>query len=156
MRTIDYYGETIEISDYQEQHHYASQSEWAEGFAVNPKQRNDFDCTPNELRDPDEVADWWGKPYILTTDVDQVPQHAFTWAEHVAMHKVHHWPLNTTQAEFEAQKLASREQFMAQFPTGVSYTVRCLDGGAHDRSTWCGEFASLKAAVQAAKQRAGR
>lgn len=139
MRTIDYYGDTLEISDYQEQHHFDNQAEWADGFAVNPKLRPDFDNTPNELREEQEVADWWGKPYILTTDVDQVPKHIQTWEEKVKMYQANNWPLNLTQAEFETQQLASREQFLAQFPTGVSYTVRCLDGGAHDRSTWCGD-----------------
>ena len=33
------------------------------------------------------------------------------------------------------------------------FTVRCLDGGAHDRSTWIDESTTLEGAVHAAKQR---
>lgn len=39
----------------------------------------------------------------------------------------------------------------AQWPEGVRYTVRCLDGGAWDRSTWWGSFGSMAEALQCAE-----
>lgn len=36
-------------------------------------------------------------------------------------------------------------------PEGIHYEVRCLDGGAWDRSTWWGGFGSLGAALECAK-----
>lgn len=44
-------------------------------------------------------------------------------------------------------------EFLSKFPTGTSFTLRCLDGGAWDRSTWWGEFATIGEAVAEAKRR---
>lgn len=42
--------------------------------------------------------------------------------------------------------------FLAHYPQGVRYDVRCLDGGAWDRSTFLGAFGTLEAAVKAASE----
>jgi hypothetical protein len=43
--------------------------------------------------------------------------------------------------------------FLRAFPDGVRYDLRCLDGGAWDRSTWWGSFASAQLAAAEAKTR---
>lgn len=43
-------------------------------------------------------------------------------------------------------------EFIAHFPEGVRFDVRCLDGGAWDRSTWWGSFSDLRSAVACATQ----
>lgn len=40
--------------------------------------------------------------------------------------------------------------FKEHWPTGQRYDVRCLDGGAWDRSTWRGSYGSLDEAIDAA------
>jgi hypothetical protein len=156
MRVIEYYGETLEISDFEDCHRYANQSNWTDGIAVNPTLRPDFDDTPNELREDDEINDWWGKPYIVTTHIDELPLMSQTWDEKVALFRQHNWALNETREQFEATQAEARARFLADRPEGINYTVRCLDGGAHDRSTWCGEFATLAEAVAGAKARANQ
>jgi len=153
MRVIEYYDQTLEIEDYEYQNRYNNQTEWADGFAVNPNLRPGFDDTPNELRDNDEIADWWGKPYIVTTHIDELPMMSQTWDEKVALFKQYNWALNPTREQFEAAQQQSRARFLADRPEGINYTVRCLDGGAHDRSTWFGEYAPLEEAIAGATVR---
>jgi len=45
-----------------------------------------------------------------------------------------------------------RESWLKAWPTGVRYDVRRLDGGAWDRSTNCGSFASLEDAIAVAEE----
>jgi hypothetical protein len=45
---------------------------------------------------------------------------------------------------------------MAEFPDGIKFTVRCLAGGAHDLSTWIGEFATMAEAVNSAQNQAAK
>jgi hypothetical protein len=41
---------------------------------------------------------------------------------------------------------------LANWPSGTRYDVRCLDGGAWDRPTWWGSFATLDEAIACAKR----
>lgn len=43
-----------------------------------------------------------------------------------------------------------RAAFTEHWPSGVRYDVRCLDGGAWDRSTCWGNFATLEQALACA------
>ena len=45
------------------------------------------------------------------------------------------------------------DEFLNEFPNGIQIELRCLDGGAWDRSTWWGRFSSIHAAVAFAKQK---
>lgn len=47
------------------------------------------------------------------------------------------------------------DEWWAAWPDGVRYDVRCLDGGAWDRSTVYGSYGSLDAATAAADARLG-
>lgn len=38
-------------------------------------------------------------------------------------------------------------EWLSAWPTGVRYDVRCLDGGAWDRTTWLGSFPTLSEAI---------
>ena len=151
MRTVEYYGQTFEIEDYQDDHRRANQINVMDGIPINPILRPGFDDTPNELRDIAETQDWWGKPYIVTETVDERCQ---SWPDHVALFGQYNLSLNEEQATYEQRTAKERQAFMASFPEGIKYTVRCLDGGAHDRSTWIGQFPSMTEAIEAAKDRA--
>lgn len=109
-----------EVGVYLPQHYYSNQVNWAtDRIPINPCQRDDFDSTPHENRDPLELEHWWDMPYIQTCE----------WSD-----------IGSSNAEH-------REEWLKYWPSGIRYTVRCLDGGAWDRSTNRGSFASLEQAV---------
>jgi hypothetical protein len=45
-----------------------------------------------------------------------------------------------------------RDSWFDAWPTGFRYDVRCLDGGAWDRSTNYGMFATFEEALKLAKE----
>lgn len=64
---------------------------------------------------------WEGRPYILTDEGGNM------------------------------QSPEARARWLASWPTGIRYDVRCLDGGAWDRSSCWGNFATLEEAIACAK-----
>jgi len=54
-----------EITKYEDKHRPQNQERIVEGFYINPVLRSGFDNTANEDRDPQEISDWWGRPFIL-------------------------------------------------------------------------------------------
>jgi len=99
-----------------------------EGVLVNPVLPPAFDQTPNDAR-PDSHARFWHRPYIVTYS-DAVSSCARC---------------------SEAEKEQMRRQWLEAWPSGTRYDVRCLDGGAWDRSTSWGAFATLEAALACAR-----
>jgi hypothetical protein len=101
---------------------------------INPKLPPNFDDTPNDER-PDSHRKFWHVPFIVTDSVDALDafyaERTDQWAEEGRQH----WSEQ------------GRAHWMEAWPTGVRYTVRCLDGGAWDRSTCWGSFPSLGAAL---------
>jgi hypothetical protein len=92
---------------------------------INPKLPRDFDDWPNDLR-PRSHRKWWNRPYIQTVTWEQMK------------------PRNPEMVgEF-------RDRWFAAWPSGTRYDVRCLDGGAWDRSTNWGSFATLDEALACA------
>lgn len=89
---------------------------------VNPRLPKNFDCTPNEDR-PDSHMKWWNRPYIQTYTLES---------------------FGDVDEEF-------KRKWMESWPTGTRYDLRCLDGGAWDRSTWYGSFKTLEEAMEAGK-----
>jgi len=102
---------------------------------VNPKLPPRFDDTPNQDRPPSHML-WWNRPYIQT----------FTWEEMRPLGQSGLCP--RTPASIEADRI---EWFKA-WPSGTRYDVRCLDGGAWDRPTWWGSFATIDEAIACASQ----
>lgn len=120
---------------------------------IDPKLRANFDNTPNEDRSAAEVAKWWNKPFIVSTTWEQ-QQGDKTHADYVARVKPwndkHNFP-TTPREEWEQQRAEQKKNWFEAYPSGTRYEVRCLDGGAWDRSTWRGTFAKLSEAVSFAK-----
>ena len=109
----------------------------AVGVPFNPTLPPDFDDTPNERR-PASHRQWWNRPFIS-------PYTTETWDAHYAQ-----------LAEGVQREWANsgRAQWMAAWPSGIRYDVRCLDGGAWDRSTNWGSFATLDEALACIASRA--
>lgn len=144
-RIIDFCGQPMELADYEEKHRYRNQTEWVDEIPINPELRSGFDCTPNYERDDREIADWWGKPYIRT---DQWINESYSdYCTRVNLKE-----RTQSEAQFLAQQKINRDQWYAAWPEGTRYDVRVLDGGAWDRSTSKGAFATLGDAIAAAKK----
>lgn len=109
-----------------------------DGVLIDPELPVRFDDTPNEERPPGHMK-WWGIPYIVTMTTEG-------WEAHYAALENEH----ATKARQE-WKTTGRAQWLQAWPTGTRYEVRCLDGGAWDRSTSWGMFGSLEEALQSAK-----
>lgn len=104
------------------------------GIPVNPRLPRDFDNTPNENR-PD--SHWWYRPFITTYSWDEIEAATRARIDEYAAAQIAKLP-------------EDRVQWFAAWPSGVRYCTRCLDGGAWDRSTNWGMFATLKEAVDCA------
>lgn len=98
-----------------------------DGVLVNPSLPALFDQTPNGER-PASHLKWWHRPFIVAC-ADPVSPYARC---------------------SEAEKEIMRRRWFEAWPSGTRYDVRCLDGGAWDRSTWWGSFPTLEAAVACA------
>lgn len=99
-----------------------------DGVLVNPVLPQAFDQTQNDAR-PASHEKWWHRPYIVTYP-DAVSPYA--------------------QCS-EEEKERMRRQWLEAWPSGTRYDVRCLDGGAWDRSTSWGCFSTLASAVAYAR-----
>jgi hypothetical protein len=106
------------------------------GVPFNPKLPRNFDDTPNESR-PLSHRRWWGRPFICTETIDRMD------AFYAGRTDDHAEAGRNSWAE-------SRPQWLAAWPNGIRYDVRCLDGGAWDRSTTWGAFATLDDALKCA------
>lgn len=122
---------TLEI--YCDEWLFSNQKQWAAtGVPLNPCLPDWFDRRDNATRYRIEIKNWWNRPYIVSTSwADRQPGASLTAAEVDDM----------KQAWFDA------------WPSGVRYDVRCLDGGAWDRSSNWGSFPSIELALACIKGR---
>lgn len=105
-----------------------------DGVLVNPVLPRMFDQTPNELR-PAAHRKWWHRPFIVTEGVEALDVWYASRTDEYAEKGRREW------------QESGRAVWMNAWPSGVRYTVRCLDGGAWDRSTNWGSFATLEQAL---------
>jgi hypothetical protein len=82
---------------------------------INPNLPANFEDCPNDLR-PASHRRWWYRPFIVTYTAERMGIEPGTDAERA---------------------------WLKAWPEGTRYEVRCLDGGAWDRSTRVGAFATL-------------
>ncbi|WP_418069343.1 hypothetical protein [Ralstonia pseudosolanacearum] len=108
-----------------------------DGVLVNPTLPKLFDQTPNEDRPPAQ-AKWWNLPYVVTMTVEDWDRMYADRMDEYAEAGRKHW------AE-------ARPKWMEAWPSGTRYETRCLDGGAWDRSTSWGMFATLEEALACAR-----
>ncbi|ODS23595.1 hypothetical protein AB835_08260 [Candidatus Endobugula sertula] len=147
VRTVEYIGMETEIAPYLEKYRPVHQ-ELVEGFPVNPTLRPDFDSTDNNERDPLEIEDWWGKPYIVTDEYWQADDSYSDYVERMSDPKVKDLISKVdTEEEFCKRMDDDKKSWFEHWPTGTRYEVRCLDGGAWDRSSSKGMFSSLELAI---------
>ena len=119
-------------------------SQIVNGIAVNPALPKNFDSTPNDQR-PDSHHAWWHRPYVVTDRWQ--PESYHNYCERLA--RLGYEP-DYTFEEWQAYQDHQEVSWLEAWPSGVRYNVRCLDGGAWDRSTNYGSFPSLDAALEVA------
>ncbi|MDD2782108.1 hypothetical protein [Sulfuricurvum sp.] len=137
---------------YLKKHRYQNQKNVIDGIPIDPILRDEFDVTDNNERPQDEINDWWGKPYIITDTLDDVE----TFEELLARAKEENFtPSVKTKEEWDAKMQKQKESWFESFPSGTRYMVRCLDGGAWDRSTNKGSYPTLEEALKVAKNAKG-
>lgn len=140
-----YYGEQIEIDTYQEKHWPKNQQLVASRFPLNPILRDCFDQTPNDKREALELDHWWDLPYIVTDTWEDYEKHFR--AIQVKL-RAEGFESALTTEQLEAEILECKAQWFNTWPSGTRYEVRCLDGGAWDRSTSWAMVASLVEAIE--------
>jgi hypothetical protein len=106
------------------------------GILVDPKLPKGFDFTPNDQR-PQSHQKFFGLPYIVS-----YCEAGFYLAKHTDEYA------EQRRAYWEA--IGCDEWFKA-WPNGIRFDVHCLDGGAWDRPTYWGCFATLAEALECAK-----
>ena len=142
---------------YLKKHRYQNQKNVIDGIPIDPILRDEFDVTDNDERPQMEINDWWGKAYIRTD----------TWGDNEESYEEYFARLQQfnserkardmsliqleTKEEFTARVQRQKESWFNEFPSGTRYMVRCLDGGAWDRSTNKGSYPFLEEALQVAK-----
>lgn len=109
------------------------------GVPINPKLPKNFDNTPNDVR-PASHQKWWFMPFIETDTVQELDAYYAGRTDEYAEKGREMWK-------------EGRNNWMKAWPTGTRYTARCLDGGAWDRSTNWGMFASLDEAIRCIEER---
>lgn len=130
-----------------------------DGIPVDPIMPLDFDSISHDDRDPLEIEDWFGRPYIRTsTWSDREECYRAVRAEGLPPEADEHWceewwPAEGSDECFEAELFEQKVRWYASFPEGVRYEIRCM-GGAYgrDRSATCtwGYCASLADAIAVA------
>jgi hypothetical protein len=115
-----------------------------EGVPINPHLRPRFEMTDNGQRDRLEVEDWYGLPFIQFCPLF-IPDASY------GDHCERMGDRAESREDYEARMAQLIRGWYEQWPEGIRYDVRCLDGGAWDRSTWRGSFETLADAVGFAK-----
>ena len=119
-------------------------------FPINPKLPDDFDCTPNGERSESELKQWWEKPFIVTYEYSQADNSWEGYVERVKSYQFDNFEIKPKD-EWEKEQKQNKKAWFEEYPSGTRYDVRCLDGGAWDRSTWWGSYGTLDEAVEKAK-----
>jgi len=135
------------MSEYLECHRPTEQERIVDGVCINPKRRDDFNCTKHDVRPEQELSDWWGLPYVIEASYqhsDDSYQEYVTRITTVGA-KLGHEVME--QEDWTIMREDNYKTFLASYPLGNAYTVRCLDGGCHDRSSNKGIYTTLNDAL---------
>ena len=144
--TEEYYQREIEADTYHERYEPQNQSNVVEGICINPVLRYYFDATDNDIRSELEKTHWWGRAYITTEEFTRD-----TYKEYLVRMK--NSTTVETEKQFNSNRVNDRKSWFCHWGNdGVRYNVRCLDGGAWDRSSNKGFFDNLDDALILARE----
>lgn len=116
---------------------------------INPQLPDHFFNLDNGLRSQSEIEKYWDVPIILTDKY----QENDTWEDYQERTAgIHADFIKKTEDDFNHWIQDRKDSWFKAFPTGIAYRVHCLDGGAWDRPTSWGSFASLEDAIACCEQ----
>lgn len=115
-----------------------------DGILFNPKLPKNFDDTDNSTR-PDSHQKWWYRPFIVTGSVENLDKFYAERDDDYTREQPEQWAKSCEQWKNEGRK-----KWLESYPTGIQYIVRCLDGGAWDRSTNYGFYSDIDSAIEQA------
>lgn len=117
--------------------------ETVDGILINPELPENFDDEDIDTRDHDEFIEWSDKPFILKT----------TWDEEKTRIEEFDafWEKEDPNHGFKRDWDKQKRDWFREYPSGTMYQVRCLDGGAWDRSSNWGTTDNIEDAVDIAK-----
>ncbi len=118
--------------------HFIENQETMDGIPIDPIQRQSFDITPNDDRPQREIDEWWDVKYIVTQSFGRD-----TYQEYSK--RVEN---PDPEKQWTNDRKERKKRWLENYPDGYRYTVRCLDGGAWDRSTNQGSCGSLNEAIE--------
>ena len=144
-REVQYQGDTVIILPYLEKHRPENQTK-IEGIPINPCLRSGFDCTDITHRDSLEMEDWFDVPFIVHISWEDQEQQKRT------LRATSQQSRNVSDQHFEDSLATIRELWFSQYPNGICYRVRCLDGGAPDRPTDWGDALTQEDAIELARK----
>ena len=101
---------------------------------IDPVLPRHFDDTNNDRR-PAHHQRWWDRPYIVTESVKRLDERMAERTDDYAEQARAQW------------NDVGRQNWLEAYPSGVRWMVRCLDGGAWDRSSQWGCYGSLAEAL---------
>ncbi len=131
-----------------EEKHWPQNQILVEGVPVNPVLRDGFDATNNDDRDDGEINDWWDRPFIrIYTWFDM----ATSYSDYLNRIKDLENVEPDSREQYDQGQNDFRKKWFESWPSGVRYDVRCLDGGAWDRSTNWAQVGDFREALEIAK-----
>jgi len=121
-----------------------------DGIVIDPQLSPNFYCTDNELRDPQEIHDWWKKPYIHREFRNNKNNQSYE-DYCINCQQVDEF-IPEPKEKYEKSMVDWKLSWHTQWPEGIRYDVKFLDGGAWDRPTNRGSFPTLEEALVQAKK----
>jgi len=135
----------MEHTLFDKKYYFENQENIVDGIAIDPLLPDDFYDTANEERDTNELAHWWGRPFITTESFMEDSYEAY--CKRVSGDKLE------SLEEFTIRRENQEKSWNERWIGGIRYDVRCLTGGAWDRPSMLGHFSTLEEALNLAKEK---
>ena len=135
----------MEYTLFDKKYYFENQENIVDGIAIDPLLPDDFYDTANEERDTNELAHWWGRPFITTETFREDSYEEY--CERMSKYELE------SLEEFTARREEEEQSWNRKWVEGVRYDVRCLTGGAWDRPSMLGNFSTLDEALALAKEK---
>jgi len=112
---------------------------------VNPTLPDDFYVCSYHERDAQQIKMFWAFAYIETDSYLASNERYTDYKTRLTLFS--NTTILETEDQFNKRMHRIQAEWLRQFPTGIMYTVHCLDDETLDKPTIRGRFGSLEEAV---------
>ena len=120
---------------------------------INPKVPEWMDYKDLNDRSASHMDKWFGRAYIRTEEFGEDTYQDYRERMAYTQEESYEGDYTLeTEEEFNTRRTKEKEQWLEWWPDGVRYDVRCLDGGAWDRTTNKGSYKTLDEAMRRCKE----